>query len=119
MTQETQAHWISCRPPPPPGATPRSAAPWFHGAGTETDTPQAAAGTVVAVAWRRGDHSLLLDRFLGFVRGYRDTNAWSADTPRLSPAHKHLLDGCLADPVSWIYQTLEVICQNPGLKDPP
>ena len=34
----------------------------------------------VAVAWRHGDHSALLDRFLGFVRGYRDANAWSADT---------------------------------------
>ncbi len=29
----------------------------------------------VAVAWRRGDHSALLDRFLRFVRGYRDTHA--------------------------------------------
>lgn len=75
--------------------------------------------SVVAVAWRRGDHSALLDRFLGFVRGYRDTNAWSADTPRLSPPHKHLLDGFLPDPVSWIYQALELICQNPELKDPP
>jgi DNA-binding transcriptional LysR family regulator len=36
----------------------------------------------VAVAWRRGDHSALLDRFLGFVRGYRDAHAWCADTQR-------------------------------------
>jgi hypothetical protein len=43
-------------------------------------------GYVVAAAWRRGDPSALLHQFLGFVRGYRDTNAWSADNPRLSPA---------------------------------
>jgi DNA-binding transcriptional LysR family regulator len=42
-------------------------------------------GSAVAVAWRRGDHCALLDQFLGFVRGYRDTNAWLADAPRLSP----------------------------------
>ena len=35
----------------------------------------------VAVAWRRGDHCPLLDRFLGFLRRYRDTNAWPADAP--------------------------------------
>jgi len=38
----------------------------------------------IAIAWRHGDHSTLLHRFLGFVRGYRDTNAWCADTQRLS-----------------------------------
>jgi len=42
-------------------------------------------GYAVAVAWRRGEHSALLDRFLGFIRGYRDTGAWPADAPRLSP----------------------------------
>ena len=36
--------------------------------------------SAVAVAWRHGDRSALLDRFLSFVRGYRDANAWSADT---------------------------------------
>ena len=39
-------------------------------------------GWVVAAAWRRGDPSVLLRQFLGFVRGYRDTNAWPADEPR-------------------------------------
>ena len=47
----------------------------------------------IAVAWRRGDNSTLLDRFLGFIRGYRDTNAWCTDTQRLSPQHQHPLDG--------------------------
>ena len=42
-------------------------------------------GYAVAAAWQRAEHSPLLDRFLGFVRRYRDTNAWPADAPRLSP----------------------------------
>jgi DNA-binding transcriptional LysR family regulator len=31
-------------------------------------------GYVIAAAWRRGDHYPLLERLLGFVRSYRDTN---------------------------------------------
>jgi DNA-binding transcriptional LysR family regulator len=57
----------------------------------------------VAVAWRHGDHSALLDRFLGFVRGYRDTNAWSANTQCLSPGAQTSIGRLLADPVSLIY----------------
>ena len=34
-------------------------------------------GYAVAAAWRRGEHSLQLDRFLGFVRRYRDAGAWA------------------------------------------
>jgi hypothetical protein len=37
---------------------------------------------VIAVVWRRGDRTASLDRFLGFVRAYRDANGWSADIPR-------------------------------------
>ena len=40
-------------------------------------------GYVIAVAWRRGDHCPPLERFLGFLRCYRDTDAWPADAPRL------------------------------------
>ena len=40
-------------------------------------------GYVIAVAWRRGDHGPLLERFLGFLRRYRDSGAWPADAPRL------------------------------------
>jgi DNA-binding transcriptional LysR family regulator len=42
-------------------------------------------GFAVMAAWRRGVPSTLLDRFLGFIRSCRDTNAWSADAARLSP----------------------------------
>jgi len=41
-------------------------------------------GYAVAAAWRRGDHFALLDRLLGFIRGYRDTHARPDDAPRLS-----------------------------------
>jgi DNA-binding transcriptional LysR family regulator len=40
-------------------------------------------GYVIAVAWRRGDHCPLLERFLDFLRRYRDANAWPSDAPRL------------------------------------
>jgi len=42
-------------------------------------------GYVIAAAWRRGDHSPQLEQLLGFIRRYRDTNAWPANAPRLSP----------------------------------
>ena len=42
-------------------------------------------GYVIAAAWQRGDHRPLPERFLGFIRSYRDTNAWPAHAPRLSP----------------------------------
>jgi len=61
----------------------------------------------VAVAWRRGDHSALLDRFLSFVRGYRDANAWSDDTQRLSPGAQISIGRHLTAPVSLTYQSLE------------
>ena len=48
--------------------------------------------SAIAVAWRHGDQTALLERFLGFVRSYRDAHGWAADTPRLSPAREHLLD---------------------------
>jgi len=57
----------------------------------------------VAVAWRHGDRSALLDRFLSFVRGYRDANAWSADSQRLSPCAQTSIGRLLAGPVSLIY----------------
>jgi len=38
-------------------------------------------GYVIAAAWRRGNHYPPLQQLLGFVRGYRDTNAWPADAP--------------------------------------
>jgi DNA-binding transcriptional LysR family regulator len=46
----------------------------------------------IAVAWRHGDRTALLERFLGFIRYYRDANGWLADNPRLSPGRQHLLD---------------------------
>ena len=49
--------------------------------------------SAIAVAWRQGDRTALLGRFLGFVRGYRDAHGWTADNQRLSPDGKHLLDG--------------------------
>jgi hypothetical protein len=49
--------------------------------------------SAIAVAWRQGDRTALLDRFLGFVRAYRDAHGWAADNLRLSPVGKHLLDG--------------------------
>ena len=49
--------------------------------------------SAIAVAWRHGDRSALVDRVLGFIRSYRDANGWLADSPRLSPAQKHVLDG--------------------------
>jgi DNA-binding transcriptional LysR family regulator len=55
--------------------------------------------SAIAVAWRRRDQSALVDRVLGFVRGYRDTNGWLADWPRLSPTQKHVLDGPRTRPV--------------------
>ena len=48
---------------------------------------------VLAAAWRQGDRSPLLDRFLGFLRGYRDANEWTVDKSQFSTAHKDLLDG--------------------------
>jgi LysR substrate binding domain len=63
--------------------------------------------SAIAVAWRYADHSALVDRVLGFIRGYRDANGWLADSPRLSPTQKHVLDGpgndrfsCSVDPPS-------------------
>jgi len=38
-------------------------------------------GYVIAAAWRRGNHYPPLQQLLGFVRGYRDTNAWPPDAP--------------------------------------
>jgi hypothetical protein len=34
----------------------------------------------IAIAWRRGDDSPILDRFLGFIRAYRDDHAWAEVT---------------------------------------
>ena len=34
----------------------------------------------IAIAWRRGDDSPILDRFLGFIRTYRDDHAWAEVT---------------------------------------
>lgn len=62
--------------------------------------------SAIAVAWRLGDHSVLVDQVLGFVRGYRDANGWLADSPRLSPAQKHLLDGARTRPIS-------LFCRSP------
>ncbi len=56
--------------------------------------------SAIAVAWRHGDRSALLDQFLEFIRGYRDANGWrSADTRRLSQQREHLLDGPGPGPV--------------------
>jgi DNA-binding transcriptional LysR family regulator len=55
--------------------------------------------SAIAVAWRHRDPSALVGRVLGFIRGYRDANGWLDDSPRLSPAQKHLLDGPGARPV--------------------
>jgi DNA-binding transcriptional LysR family regulator len=40
---------------------------------------------VIAAAWRRGDHHPPLERLLGTIRSYRDTNTWPAHAPHLSP----------------------------------
>lgn len=48
---------------------------------------------VLAIACRHGDHPALPGRFSGFVRAYPDAHGWLVDTPGLSPARQHLLDG--------------------------
>ena len=67
--------------------------------------------SAIAVAWRHADRTALLDRFLGFVRGYRDANGWWADIPGLSLAHKPVLDGARPGPVF-------LICPSLALRDP-
>jgi DNA-binding transcriptional LysR family regulator len=49
--------------------------------------------SAIAVAWRHGDQYVLLDRFLRFVRRYRDASGWLAAPARLSSGRKHLLGG--------------------------
>jgi DNA-binding transcriptional LysR family regulator len=38
----------------------------------------------LAIAWRRGDRSSILARFLEFARAYREDHAWDGDAPVLS-----------------------------------
>jgi hypothetical protein len=63
--------------------------------------------SAIAVACRQSDHSALVDRVLRFTRGYGGDNGWLADSARLSPAQKHLLDGGRPGPISLICQSTE------------